>query len=204
MSRPADTMHETPPYLGVTGFVLQAASWPADHPTAVAARGAGLRTVLLQWKDPATHNQNSTEWTAGGWARRWRAQGVDVLGWWRVEHAPDSVLEVANAESAEEIALLAEGVPVSALNRHGVVLFAECFRENDEADTTVTGCWQFWLDAKMRPELIRPTLQAYGQPFDTLEQQAADARGCGARGVGVYPAELVSVADWDAIGEALT
>ena len=216
-------------YPGITAFVCQAASWPADHPTAVAARDAGVRTVVLQVADPATDEANLDEVRNAGWAKRWLDAGCRVEKWWRVEQHdgdvdPHSWLiwnPIPNVESPAEIARIpalldaslpraiitlgkVPGVPVGLLNERGVVLFAECFREGPTSDHTIAESHVFWEAEGLNMRLWRPCLQAYGQPFAPLGEQAEDARWYDPDGVGVYPAETVSAADWQAVGEGRT
>lgn len=215
-----------PVFTGITGVVAQAASWPADYETAVAARACGLRRVMLQFCDPETSERNRAE-IDKGWALRWRdalRTEDEILKWWRVKHRfPDTPPygeliwpAVANCEDLEEMeridGLLTQGaralfllgkpsghLPIERVNRDRVTVFAECFREDADSDHTITNSHRFFEDAGLDMALWRPALQNYGTPFAPLEQQAVEARACEALGIAVYVAETASVADWKAI-----
>lgn len=202
-------------FQGLTGFVRQAASWPADHRTAEAAREAGLHTVALQL-DGENHEANMHE-VSLGWQARWQFQGIDVVYWWRVNHNKARVPGgmVANPEDDDEVALIPDliqhgaaaiitlgkrpGVPVDLLNKNEIVLFAETFREGPASDTTIQNCYDWWNAAGLDMRLFRPCIQLYGTPFAPVFDQAQTAARLRVSGAGIYPAEIGSVQDWEAI-----
>lgn len=217
-------------YRGITAFVASAGAWPPDHETAMAGRKYGVRRVALQVGDPATQPLNEQEVIGARWADRWRGHlgAGAVEKWWRVNQYPLNRpprtdwpwRAIANAEDDDEIErlnlVLDNGgvtavfllgkphgpVPIERLNDDGIYVFAECFRENDASDHTITNSFGFFQAAGLDMRLWRPALQAFGIPFGTLGEQAREARLVGAMGIGVFTAENVKRREWADIGAA--
>lgn len=211
---------------GITGVVAQAASWPADYPTAVAARSAGMKRLMLQFGDVTTNDANRRE-VAGGWAQKWRdalGGSSPVMKWWRVNQSEGNTAPypeilwpaIANTEDLAEMARIpalldagAQGLfllgkphgplPIARLNKDGIVVFAECFRMAVTSDHTIKNSHDWFKAAGLDMRLWRPALQAFGVQFAPLGEQAAEAKAMGARGIAVYLSENVSAQEWAAI-----
>lgn len=165
-------------------FISQAGSFPPDTASARAFHAAGGKWLAVQFGDPAT-DQGNRQAFALGWADRWRALGVKVGVWWRVEHVgipvpntPPCDFRVPNPEQPHEIerlpGILAEcrkqdpdgplavitlgkvpGFPTGLLETLDVDLILECFLETPRSDTTVTNSVRYWLASQVRLARIK-------------------------------------------------
>lgn len=226
LARLHPTTATLPPAPPVTRFELLGFVRDVSHVHAGDDRGkaftkAGGSKVLIQFADPANDVTNRKALPA--WQTQWKTVGVDVEGWWRVEHTADNrptVPQIArwwpNAEQPPEVARLPviyeqpgvvglvtlgkiPGVPVPG----GMPVAIECFRETPSSDTSITNSVRYWTKSGIPVGRLIVMLQGYGTPFGTPVEQAREALAVGARRVALYPFDGFSPADITAIAEVL-
>lgn len=169
------------------GFVSQAGSFPPDTESARAFQKAGGKWLAVQFGDPATDQGNRAAFSQG-WAERWRALGVKVGAWWRVEHVgipvpvtPPVDLLIPNPEQQHELdrlpgilqvcrerhptqplAVITLGkvprFPTGLLELHDAHLIPECFLETAKSDTNVENSLRYWLASTVKPHRLHPCL----------------------------------------------
>jgi hypothetical protein len=101
-------------YSQLGAWVHNAVDFSVDSPTAVKFLAAGGRYVMVEFASESDA-RNRHELTDRQWAQRWRAAGVLVGGWWRIENLPAAGTPVSpvpmdlwgpNPESAAELVKL--------------------------------------------------------------------------------------------------
>jgi hypothetical protein len=180
---------QTPPSLfsDLGGFVAQAGSFPPDTAGARAFQQAGGKWLTVQFGDPTTDPGNRQAFSQG-WAERWRALGVQVGCWWRVEQVglpipvtPPVDFRVPNPEQPHEMARMQDilrecrrvapsqplaaitlgkalAFPTGALETYDAHLILECFLETPRSDTTVENSVRYWLASTVPAHRIHPCL----------------------------------------------
>jgi hypothetical protein len=211
-------------FSGLGGFVAQCGSFPPDTESARAFQQAGGRWLAAQFGDPATDQANRQQFTRD-WAARWRAKGVLVGAWWRVEHLsvnvpalPQADLLVPNPETPAELGRLpavldecsrvgvplavvtlgkAHAFPTGLLAAYDAHLIPECFLETAAADTTVTNSVRFWKESGVDAARIHPCLlHKPGPDRYPVRVAAAEAHTIGVSGLSSFTAENTPADAW--------
>lgn len=160
------------------GFVAQAGSFPPDTTSAKAFVKSGGKWLAVQFGDPTTDQRNRQAFSQG-WAERWRAFGVKVGCWWRVEHVgipypatPPVDFRIPNPEQQHELERLpgilaacrkqdpsgplavitlgkVPNFPTGLMDSLDAHLILECFLETDKSDTTVTNSVRYFVASQV-------------------------------------------------------
>jgi hypothetical protein len=202
------------------GFVRHTSHIGPTSERANAFVAAGGTRMLLQFSDPNTDLQNRER--VGAWSAAWAARGVEVEGWWRVEHStadrhpdvPGISAWWPNAEQPPEVARLpaiyAKGgcVGLVALGKMpagsppaGGLCAIECFRESAASDTNVRNSVEYWRDVRGVPvSRLVVMLQGYGTLFQPVPLEAAEGIALGVSQFALYPIDGFPLEDITAVG----
>lgn len=192
------------------GFLRNVSHADPGTPAGAAFIKAGGSRILIQMRAPESDYQNYSRLPE--WSRRWRAAGVHVDGWWRMNHAPgapaapgypDIELWWPNVEIPDEYPDARWAVIVNKPRLGGVVTLGkggftaepagsvdvaiECFREGPASDHSITNSVAWWTNAGWKRQRLIVMLQGYGTPFAPPAEQAREALENGVRRVALYP-----------------
>lgn len=207
-------------------YVASASAFSYDSPKAIEFRRQGGKWLAIQFWDPATHAFNLWECQNANWINRWRAQGVKVFGWHRVEHFPGDNPFIAdvegwsyNPESQQEMESLTRQIidgrsrqptwplsaitlgkmlyfPTGLLTQLDIHLIMENFIQEGGDSDDITSSYKFWRDSMVPHNLIHSCLLFKPGIRIDATTETNEAKQLGIKGISAFTGENTPISSW--------